>query len=226
MFHTIKLNNPDKTRGKVEQKYRLSSIATTVVNETKDSPFLAEARINATNVHDEFFEDDQDFLAYETSVNAAQTYTWKPYVRNPPNTRGFQNGTPNTPYNTNRNSRQNKPPPSSRPFTKRTPNKSFNQKTNEICEGCGLFGHNHMSCTITAKVLHVFEWSKTHKGIVLIILKKHKTMNSVNGRKAVVRNIMSLNNCNLENEDEVLESGIYDDQIEAMVNTLSHFSQE
>ena len=30
MFHTIKLNNPDKTHGKVEQKYRLSSITTTV----------------------------------------------------------------------------------------------------------------------------------------------------------------------------------------------------
>ena len=109
---------------------------------------------------------------------------------------------------------------------KRTPNKSYNQKTNEIRKGCGLFGHKHMSCTITATVLHVFEWTKTHKDNVPIILKKHKTTNSINGRKAVVRHIMSLDNINLENEDELLESGIYDDQIEAMVNTLSHFSQE
>ena len=41
----IKLNsdNPDKTLGKVDDVYNLSSIATTVVNERDKSPFQVEA---------------------------------------------------------------------------------------------------------------------------------------------------------------------------------------
>ena len=51
-------------------------------------------------------------------------------------------------------------------------------------------------------------------------------MNYINGRRAVVRHLMDMNSVDNVYEDDLLESGVYDAEIESMVNTLTHFDHE
>ena len=224
MFNTLSLDNPDKTRGKVDEKYKLSSIATTVVNETEDSPFLAEARINTANVSINMLQ-EEDF--HDDNPDPCMIHAIRQPYRRPPG-RPFQKEmNKNTPYN---KPRRDFPPKQgihqSGSGYRKDAGKPFNRNSKEVCEACGKFGHNHMKCSLVAMVLHILEWVKTHQTAVQPILKKHRAMNSINGRRAVVRHLMDMNSVDNVYEDDLLESGVYDAEIESMVNTLTHFDHE
>ena len=89
-----------------------------------------------------------------------------------------------------------------------------------------MFGHDHMNCYVTPKVLHILEWAKTHKELIPNILRKHKSMHSIEGRRAVVRHLMANDNIHEDYEDDLMENPVFDDEINSMTNTLSVFHQE
>ena len=128
------------------------------------------------------------------------------------------------PYDKIRNTRQNQsfqnrkiPNSRGKPFTK---HKSV------VCDACGMFGHDHMNCNVTPKVLHILEWAKTHKELIPTILRKHKSLHSLEGRRAVVRHLMAHDNIHEDYEDDLMENPVFDDEINSMTNTLSVLHQE
>ena len=153
---------------------------------------------------------------HETHINVVRNSYKNTRTSNQPPAQRYK-----TPYNKITNNRQQNMPP-------QTPrrDKVFDTKKKEVCQACGQYEHNHTTCYLTPKILHVLEWAKTNKEKIQPLLRKHKSMNSLEGRRAVVRHIMDMENVDEIYEDEILESGAYDDQIESMVNKLSHFNQE
>ena len=176
----------------MEDDYNLSSIATTVVNETKDSPFQVDARINVTDINhtemDDCCEDAEEYLDNDlVYVNVVQN----PYrtsgqnVQNPYRTnnkfgnrpRPQQNNNnrsrpPQTrkPYDTIRNTRQKfSNRESNGPLYAKQQQKPFARHNHVVCDACGKYGHDHMKCALTAMVLHIFEWAKTHKEVIPLI---------------------------------------------------------
>ena len=158
IYNRISLDNPDITKGKVNEDYCLSSIATTVVNETKDSPFQAEARINMA--YDDNMPLHDDLESEHICVNVVQNPYWRQqtsfqnkqqYRQQPP-----RPDNPHAkPYDKIRNTRQNQS------FQNRkTPNsrgKPFAKHKLVVCDACGMFGHDNMNCYVTPKVLHILE---------------------------------------------------------------------
>ena len=83
-----------------------------------------------------------------------------------------------------------------------------------------------MKCAITAMVLHIFEWAKTHKDVIPLILRKHTSMNSLDGRRAIVRHLMDKDNVHDDFEDNLMQDPQFEPEIETMANTLSMFRHE
>ena len=92
--------------------------------------------------------------------------------------------------------------------------RTFPPNKKEVCQACRQYGHNQPTCYLTPKLLHILEWAKTNKEKIQPLLRKHKSMNSLDGRRAVVRHIMDMENVDEVYEDDIPKSIVYNDQIE------------
>ena len=102
------------TGGKVEDDYKLSSIATTVVNETKDSPFQVDARINITDINhnemDDYCDDAEEYLNNDpVCINVVQN-PYRTSGQNVQNPYRPNNKFGNRPYQQQNNDNMSRPP--------------------------------------------------------------------------------------------------------------------
>ena len=235
LYAELHLKNPDKTRGKVDRKFYMRSITTTVMNHTQKDPFQTDVHSNMLYCDPPAVEYDENyasinaaFTPYDTfsTYNPTSTYGRgiKKYTnrdtrgRGSPNpdrgfrgSRGFSGG-----RNQTRGGRGGR---TGRDFHQSTQeyNKPQYSNSNKIyvqCDACKMGNHICTECRFAPKVLSVIKWATQNKTKADKMLEKHAKLNSEPSRRVFVKKLITQYDMDPDFEQTMLLGVDLDEAIE------------
>ena len=219
--------DPDKTRGKVERKFLMRSITTTVTNLTQKDPFQTDVHTNMLYCEPPLEEEDQ-----YASVNAAFTKynTYSGSSNNSSYGKGIskysdrdargRNSNPGRGFGGGRNhARGGRGGRSGRDFHQSNKEYSKPQYPNSHksyvqCDACKMGNHICTECRFAPKVLSVIKWATQNKTKADKMVEKHAKLNSEPSRRVFVKKLITQYDMDPELEQTMLLDVDLDDAIE------------